>query len=604
MPDGPASHILGGVSTTEQFYIRATCIPLNIISLIACVLVLLAYTAARIYRPQLTDRVSLRLTIGLTVADLLFASFQIIGLSPVRTNTSLCAASVWGYVASSLLATFLTVCLAFNLHVVFVSGARNTHSYERWYFLVSLLAAVLISLAPFIGKRYGFDDKEQTCWFRDVESGIGLLWAWLTLYLWVILGILYCTLAVSVILLHLHRGKRKMQHRQIVGIPTENDSTGPESPPSKEERRPSVQGRRKNVPALPPSPNAIVLNRIVTRLIMYPVVLVVAQSLNVAVEMSAFDSGSYNFPLYLASFIATSSQGLLNSLVFLVDPAVRTCWRCVRRDLIKNYGMDYNPSQPPRRHPWFAAILHWWVKVWLVRVDEEIGQDPSPSPHPSPPKQPMTRPGVNGLGKGTMGRVNPSVGSSRPSRRDGAGRFERVPGRLAHPIHPSRRAFPVAPGPSRLHMTDKDLDRASSGRGEPTWVAQGEEGRWYGTPAPIPKALVRDLTHDTMGHAEGKTLRSLPSSRSTSQVERPTPPETRWFEGVRVQSKPIAPSQGKASGGKERNGENEEEEEIGMTGQIVILDSGSQNPSTLGDIEAGQGVSGSAEQHRLAMALI
>ncbi|KAI9229201.1 MAG: hypothetical protein DHS80DRAFT_22571 [Piptocephalis tieghemiana] len=601
MPDASTGHIMGGVSAKEQFYIRATCIPLNIISLIASVIVLLAYTAARIYSAELIDRVSLRLTIGLTVADLLFAIFQIIGFSHVQANTALCAASVWGYVASSLLATFLTVCLAFNLHVVFVSGARNTHSYERWYFVFSILASLLISLAPFIGHRYGFDEKEQTCWFKDVESGIGLLWAWLTLYLWVILGILYCTLAVSVILLHLHRGKRKMQHRQIVGIPSEQDTL--DSPPpasTRETKRHSIQGRRKNIPSLPPSTNAIVLNRIVTRLVMYPVVLIIAQVLNVAVEMSTFGSGSYNFPLYLASFIATSSQGLLNALVFLVDPAVRTCWRCVRRDLITNYGLNYNPSQSPPRHPWVAASLHWWVRVWLVREDEEVGQDPSPPRHPSPAKHSSPRPGMNALGKGGTGRVNPTTASfrsSRSARRDGQGRMERVPGRILHPVPSNRRAFPVSPGPSRHLRADREQDK----REMMNRPGQGEEGQWYGSPSPLPKALVRDQTHDTRAQDGHGHPYSPPSTRTSSPIERRNTSEARWSEGTRIQSKGSNPSTGNQDKGKMKE---ESEESMGMTGQIVILDEESQESFSPGSMEEGRTRSGSAERHRLAMALI
>jgi hypothetical protein len=180
------------------------------------------------------------------------------------------------------------------------------------------------------------------CWYKEVTQLHGIIWVWCTLFIWVILCIIYCAWAVSVVSWRLALERKHIR-----------ESGSLSDHPNQEQRSDQLSARHRRRVSVPPSeliinasltptgtPSDRVINRVVTRVVLYMLIPIVTQSLNITMEMDLFFSQHVSFPLAIGSFIATACQGLLNALVVLLDPTVRTVWYCVRLELIKRYYID------------------------------------------------------------------------------------------------------------------------------------------------------------------------------------------------------------------------------------------------------------------------
>ncbi|KAI9593886.1 hypothetical protein BDF19DRAFT_151424 [Syncephalis fuscata] len=80
------------------------------------------------------------------------------------------------------------------------------------------------------------------------------------------------------------------------------------------------------------------IRRAAGRIVLYPLVPILTQTLTIASEIDTYINGRVRFGLYLASYAAASCPGLLNALAFIVfDPAVHNILRVVREDLLTQY---------------------------------------------------------------------------------------------------------------------------------------------------------------------------------------------------------------------------------------------------------------------------
>jgi len=80
-----------------------------------------------------------------------------------------------------------------GLYFKIIVDHSNTNLYLNRYVIVSAVASLGISLAPFIRQMYGWDEPEEICWYRSSGQGWNLTWQWLTLFGCLILGEIYCT---------------------------------------------------------------------------------------------------------------------------------------------------------------------------------------------------------------------------------------------------------------------------------------------------------------------------------------------------------------------------------------------------------------------------
>src|ERR1044072_3709083 len=116
-----------------------------------------------------------------------------------------CHVAPWGFVFTALLGCFFTVTIAFNLQVIFIHNYINTKRFEKYYVIVPIILALLLSSVPVAFNALGFDEKEVSCWYKNGNTIGSVIWQWTTLHGWIILSVLYCLYSVIVITIRLRK---------------------------------------------------------------------------------------------------------------------------------------------------------------------------------------------------------------------------------------------------------------------------------------------------------------------------------------------------------------------------------------------------------------
>ncbi|ORX91045.1 hypothetical protein K493DRAFT_304398 [Basidiobolus meristosporus CBS 931.73] len=267
------------------------------ISLLGGIFVVLTITYIRVYRPLLANRLSLKLTFWIALADIVYSVFVLI-LQRKITSNQLCALFLWGYLEFTLLPVFLTATIAFNLHAIFVSDIYDVVRYQKFYFPSALTLATSISLVPLAANQFEADPVVGTCWYSSTYTSRTMIWEICTLFGWVFIVVLYCIFAVCFIGYKLHKHEQNLRSNISVDMHFVN---------------------RK-------------MNKAMRRIILYPVVLIVTQTFNCLCEFYTFIHGELYFSLYLLSAVLPACAGLLNAVVFIFDPAVRELLHSNRRE--------------------------------------------------------------------------------------------------------------------------------------------------------------------------------------------------------------------------------------------------------------------------------
>ncbi|ORY05352.1 hypothetical protein K493DRAFT_345110 [Basidiobolus meristosporus CBS 931.73] len=249
----------------------------------------------KIRKPHIANRVSIGLTMWKAVADIFYSIVYLISQGSV-VNLATCRFVLWGYVEFTLLSIFLTCAIAFNLQAIFVNELSTIIYVQRFYFPFTLALSLIISLIPLISGQFAYDPLVGNCWYREQYSTSTMIWEMSTFYGWIFLGIVYCSVAVALVTIRLIRNEREMQ-RNI---------------------SPRATKIRRNI------------NKVVTRIILYPVIPIVAQSFNFITELVTFYTRRLTFTLYFLSAAGPASIGFLNFLVFLFDPAFQKLVRELR----------------------------------------------------------------------------------------------------------------------------------------------------------------------------------------------------------------------------------------------------------------------------------
>ncbi|CAG8736665.1 18371_t:CDS:2 [Dentiscutata erythropus] len=311
--------------TKDQYTsIAKLCIPLIIISLIATFILFVIFILIRIYYPNLADRVSFRLTFAALFCDIGYSSHLFFGLfydgTPKLSDFS-CAYATWAIIFFGLSSLFFIVCIVLNLHIVFVNEYRIRYNYEKYYFIFSFFSALLISLLPIANDMYGYDDPEESCWYRDSGQEYNIIWQWITLFAWVVVSILYCTIVVIMVIGKLSSATKKVDNF---------DSS--------------------QLSYCPTLINKALISSVVRRVMWYPVVPLVTQFFNSFVETYAYVHSAVPYLLLLLCDIGLSLQGLLNVFVFSQDVAVTRAFEDVKVYWWITNVNSYESHYPHRSH--------------------------------------------------------------------------------------------------------------------------------------------------------------------------------------------------------------------------------------------------------------
>jgi hypothetical protein len=321
-----------GFTESEMNTILTSAVVLNAISIVCTIAVLVVYLFLRATRPSLVNRTSLRIAVATAIADLFYSIAQI--YSDLLTGDGImCAVSVWWYILFTLLTIFLTAAVAINLQVVFLHGRHDARSLEKWYYIGAVVLAVVISGSGFFGKQYGWDDLQSNCWFIKDGTKEGTIWQWGTIYAWLLIVVVYCLAVIAAVLVRINKEADSLDIATVMTGTKSQTSSITSPPPS---------------PTFPPSPtlgafgpeSSVVnpnvakhmlkkrkrknLARILKRIILYPLIPVITQTPNLIVTMQASATGSNTFFIVWLSFAANSIQGMLNCIIFFIDPAVKS----------------------------------------------------------------------------------------------------------------------------------------------------------------------------------------------------------------------------------------------------------------------------------------
>ncbi|KAF0544261.1 hypothetical protein F8M41_002922 [Gigaspora margarita] len=305
--------------TEDQFFIVYNiCVPLFTISLISSIVSCVTFGFIRLYYPKLADRVTFRLSFAALFSDIGFSGHYL-GLFLWNTPGLLCGYLAWACVFFTLASVFFTVCIAMNLHIIFINEYNGRYKFENYYFTFAFSLALLLSLLPIADNMYGFDDSESGCWYRDSGQEYNLIWQWATLFGWVHASTLYCAFVIIMVI-------RKLKN---ISEKVDFDS--------------STSG-------FPTLINKTVITSIVRRIVWYPMVPLTTQFLTSSVETHAYINHVISYPLFLLCFISTSLQGLLNALVFSQDIAVTRAFQAIKLQWWTSNVNSYESHYPHRSY--------------------------------------------------------------------------------------------------------------------------------------------------------------------------------------------------------------------------------------------------------------
>ncbi|CAG8825392.1 18844_t:CDS:2, partial [Racocetra persica] len=96
--------------------------------------------------------------------------------------------------------------------------------------------------------------------------------------------------------------------------------------------------------------NDSVIFSVVRRVVLYPVVPLVAQFFSSFVETYAYINRVVSYPLFLLCFVGMSIQGLLNALVFSQDIAVARTFQDIKLHWWISIVNSYESHYPHRSH--------------------------------------------------------------------------------------------------------------------------------------------------------------------------------------------------------------------------------------------------------------
>ncbi|KAK9711105.1 hypothetical protein K7432_008018 [Basidiobolus ranarum] len=304
----------------------------NVVSIIMASTVIAIYFIIYFYNKRLVDRVTLRLAVANSVADLIYSAMMLWGAFITADGLD-CHIFMWGFIEFTILPLFLNIAIATNLCAVYVWGVQQTQRFEVYYFTVPILLSLAISIPLPAFHRFGWLEDAKLCWF--VPNGPEtLIWLGLTYYLWIVLSVLILLIQVALLI---HKLKSDQKQNLKLGEKVTN----------------SLATTKMRLDKT--------VKQVLIRIVFYPIVPTITQSLSIIVYTNAFINGYWNFGLMFSWCFFTAIQGTLNAVVFACDPAVQNTWKQVKNHLRTKYKHEINCLETGE------LARERRMKIWLIR---------------------------------------------------------------------------------------------------------------------------------------------------------------------------------------------------------------------------------------------
>ncbi|ORX94795.1 hypothetical protein K493DRAFT_373199 [Basidiobolus meristosporus CBS 931.73] len=274
----------------------------SIASFAITVLVFILSVSFYIARPQITNKISFKLTMCVVLFEMIFH-----GTTAYRTQESLLAivpsqACFWIRLIlnfSKIMIVLLTCTIAFNLDLVFIHQKLDASRYHKWYIPFSLCTGLALTIPSAI-----YSYVKGVCWLGDPSQSllIALEW-WIANYVWLIIGLIYSLIVVVRVIRVLRR------HEQYI-----------------EAFNPHETRMHEN------------LKRVIFRIIMYvtiPIITFTPAIISFFFQTIGFTLSDEEYGGFYAQVDTffwilaegfTTSTGILTGLVFSLDPVVKNVY--------------------------------------------------------------------------------------------------------------------------------------------------------------------------------------------------------------------------------------------------------------------------------------
>lgn len=326
---------------------------LNSISMLATLLVLVIALLMRLYDKKLVDRVSLRLSISISITNFL-AAVSLVAIAFIKTNCEFVAfAFVW--LQNQYL--FFSVAIAFNLQYFFLHKKTFNPAIEKWYYILSISLSLLSASIPLAAGRFGWDKTQNLCWYSASRTSLSQKWEYGSYIIPTLVCTIYCFIVAIVVVVKLKLEAKEMERQAIQDIKAQG-----------------FKGKRIEVELARRTKNRQAINRVVGRILLYPLVPFITQTGFIVSGIYTSVYRKLDFGLNLWSFIASAMPGLCSFITFVLDPAVSIAFSRARLYLIDKYG-DYaivtdtdsffavrpDLSKASRR----KGLMPWFVRTFL-----------------------------------------------------------------------------------------------------------------------------------------------------------------------------------------------------------------------------------------------
>ncbi|KAK9766357.1 hypothetical protein K7432_004630 [Basidiobolus ranarum] len=294
----------------------------NVISLLVSTIVLSCIIGIRIYRKDMADRISLRLTALVTTSDLFFhICLILVGVLENRDVWKVFRCLSYAFLTTSILYTAL---ITLNLQLVLIHHWRRADRYQLAYYLLPPIPALALAITcyflPWTALAFGTTQVDV------VTLGLTIVF---------VVVMIYSVVVCSTIIHRLRSATRS--------------SLTTDSTPSSGVKNPKV------------------LSRAVLRISLYPLILCIVgiPFVFIMIIQQSTKTTYYDGSYYTCEY-SIALLGVLNGVAFIYDPVLYHCYSQIRKDLVTRYRVE----EQYVAHEKFN-FRRWFTRVFLISDKNE-----------------------------------------------------------------------------------------------------------------------------------------------------------------------------------------------------------------------------------------
>ncbi|EIN06756.1 hypothetical protein PUNSTDRAFT_46155 [Punctularia strigosozonata HHB-11173 SS5] len=285
-----------------------------IAAIVAALLVL--GLSVKVYRNPHTrgslKRQSLQVLMSVQAASIIYSATYI-GEMLITGPTHWCNACIVLTLWASNYIDFCVMLIPVNLQLALVHGVR-TEGWAQWYMGGSFLAATIISIPGAVKDVWGWDPESLICWTKITDASQRNAWQIGAFYAWQLFTMAVASISTLVVIAHLFRYARTMEHRIVAAHST---STGGQH----------------------------IVRAVAWRVIVYPLILIFTNCVSAAGNFTITSAGGIlsdtTYNLWIVSGILYGLMPLSFALVTLfVDPSFNHA--------IRGLAFSWSPSSSTR----------------------------------------------------------------------------------------------------------------------------------------------------------------------------------------------------------------------------------------------------------------